>query len=145
MFLTPLERAFRPLDDAVGELVFVLLLFHQSDHVPVRIAHEADPELVVGHPGCEQGSPERLGAARDDGRMHLFDALHLEVQHRVGAGRTVPLGRRQHQPDRAVCEEREIGPRTEQVLQAEHVTVVHERPFDVADDDGDLADGTDVV
>ena len=92
----------------------VPLLLHETEQIAIRVADEADPELMVGHLDGKLRFALVLRSAGKDRGMGGGDVGDLEIEDRVLAGGSRALRNAQHDADAAGCEECERRGRTEE-------------------------------
>src|SRR5438045_3200913 len=86
-----------------------------------------------------------LDLPRHQIRMDGVDSADLEIEAAASARSERSFRGRKHQADAGAIEERQSGRRLEQEGQSERVTIERDRPFEVGDGEGDLADRAEIA
>ena len=107
--------------------------------VPVRVAEERHPQLVVGKLRDEVRLVDERRAARRKLLVGRLQVGHAEVDRGARVVELVQLRRREHDPHVAAHEERERAG-LEEVLEPEHVAIERDGSRQVAGPDRNLAD-----
>jgi hypothetical protein len=112
---------------------------HQSHQIPLGIAEEHHPQIMILHPGDEVGFVFKGHAFFFHSGVRALNVGHGKVQSGPRMIELRLLGPGQHQAHSAAVEKRESWRGFEQQLQSQDILIKGSRPVDVLRVDGDLS------